>query len=113
RRRGRKTIAISLLLLSDAELRQRATVRLPRHVYEVAACECGRLCFGRAAPARLPAADHAGDVEDDRLGPDGGIESGRIGVAELRGEPVRSRPHVDVGNVLVAEVVAERVAVEV
>jgi hypothetical protein len=52
-------------------------------------------------------------VEDDGLGPDGGVEAGGVGVAELGGDPVRAWTQVGrVGDLLVAEVVAERRAVE-
>ncbi len=62
--------------------------------------------LGGSSPACLPAADHARDVEDDRPGPDGAVEAGGIGVAELGGQPVRPRRQVGVGDVPVAEVVA-------
>ncbi len=79
----------------------------------VSAGEGWRSGFGGSAPACLPAADAPGDLEEDGFGPDGGVEAGGVGVAELGGEPVRPRRYVGVGGVLVAEVVGERVAVEV
>jgi hypothetical protein len=70
--------------------------------------------LGRTAPAVLPAADDARDVEDHRFRPDCGPEARPVGVAELGGEPVGSRRHVgrirDGGS---SEAVAERAAVQV
>ena len=73
-------------------------------------CACPR----RPSPAGLPATNYRRDVQHDRLRPDGRVQAGVVGVAELGRDPVRPRPQVGrVGALLLPGLVTQRGTVEI